>query len=461
MFNRLVYCLVALTMLIGSSAGAWAQERLALIVGNSKYQTLSPLANPSWDAQAVGSLLKSAGFEVTTALDLGQSDMRRKVREFTTALASKGPDSVALVYYAGHGVQIDGQNYLLPVDADIKNVADVPIEAIRLADIMNLLNEAPSKTRIVILDACRNDPFEAIKDKVGRGLAIVNAPAGTVVAYSTSPGSVAYDGETTFSPFTKALIEAAAEPGAGVATVFQNARLAVHKATDGQQTPWEVTALTEPFQFFPGAKAEPLSEKSQDSWKKDLKSRSVEDAYNIVVRQNNITIYQIYLAIFPDGDFSDRIRIITARRLEMLAWYDAVTLNTVEAYQAFLTRYPESDLALTAKRLMERTRLRMTVARNGPGALDIEQSQTNALAPVGNEKEVIKTVVKTRTVIKKVKVPVIKYKTRTVIKKIPVIKYRNVIKRVPVIKYRTIIKKVRVRAPCRCERRKRRTHTLQ
>ncbi|NNE21816.1 MAG: caspase family protein [Rhizobiales bacterium] len=458
MLNRLLYCLVALTMLIGSSTGAWAQERLALIVGNSKYQSLPTLANPSWDVQAIGSLLNSAGFEVTTALDLGQVGMRRKVREFTSALAAKGPDSVALVYFAGHGVQIDGQNYLLPVDAKIKTAADVPLEAVRLADVMNLLNEAPSQTRIVILDACRNDPFDAIKDKIGRGLAIVNAPAGTVVAYSTSPGSVAYDGETTFSPFTKALIEAAAEPGAGVATVFQNARLAVHKATNGLQTPWEVTALTQPFQFFPGTK-KPLSEKSQDAWKNDLRSRSAKDAYDIVVQQNNVTVYQIFLAIFPNGDFSDRIRIITDRRLEMLAWYDAVTLNTIEAYQAFLERYPESDLALTAKRLMERTRARLQVARTGPGALDIENTQTNALAPVGDQKEVIKTVVKVKTVIKKV--PVIKYKTIVKKVRVPVIKYREVIRRVPVIKYRTVVRTVRVPVRCKCHRRQRRTHTLQ
>ncbi|MDH3742085.1 MAG: hypothetical protein OER56_10870, partial [Hyphomicrobiales bacterium] len=140
---------------------------------------------------------------------------------------------------------------------------------------------------------------------------------------------------------------------------------------------------------------------------------------------------------------------------------DAVTLNTIEAYEAFLERYPESDLALTAKRLMERTRLRLEVARTGPGALDIENTQTSALAPVGDEKEVIRTVVKVKTVIKKVKVPVIKYKTIVKKVRVPVIKYREVIRRVPVIKYRTIIKTVRVPVRCKCHRRQRRAHTLQ
>ena len=116
MLNRIVICLVALTLFIGGSAGAWAQERLALIVGNSKYQTLPTLDNPFWDAKAISSLLKSAGFDVTLALDLGRMNMQRAVREFSDKVAGKGADSVALVYFAGHGLQIDGQNFLLPID---------------------------------------------------------------------------------------------------------------------------------------------------------------------------------------------------------------------------------------------------------------------------------------------------------------------------------------------------------
>ena len=204
----------------------------------------------------MGGLLEEAGFEVNLAENLGQEDLRTKVHEFVEEIAGKGEDSVALIYFAGHGVQIDGDNYLVPVDANIENEADVPLEAVRLADIMNELDSVPSKIRIVILDACRNNPFKQISGTTGRGLAIVNAPAGSVVAYSTSPGATAEDGTGSNSPFTAALIKAAKEPGAPISTVFQNVRLAVHEETKGRQTPWEIMALTKQFAFFPGADGE-------------------------------------------------------------------------------------------------------------------------------------------------------------------------------------------------------------
>ena len=195
MISRIIFCFVALTLLAGNSAGAWAEQRLALVVGNASYQAVSPLANPVRDAEVVNALLESAGFDVTIANNLGQTDMRRTIREFAAKLADNGEDTVALVYFAGHGVQIDGQNYLLPVDATVTQESDVAFEAVRLADVMNLLNSGPSKTRIVILDACRNNPFDILKNKIGRGFAMVNAPAGTIVAYSTSPGATAEDGK--------------------------------------------------------------------------------------------------------------------------------------------------------------------------------------------------------------------------------------------------------------------------
>ncbi len=490
MLNRVVFCLFAMTLMVGSSLGAGAEERFALVIGNSKYQTVAKLDNPARDAEAVSGLLRSAGFDVTAALDLGQTDMRRTVRDFAAKLATKGKDTIALIYFAGHGLQIDGQNYLLPVDAKITKQSDVALEAVRLADIMNLLSTIPSNTRIVILDACRNNPFDQIRDKTGRGLAIVNAPAGTLVAYSTSPGAVADDGWTNNSPFAEALIKAASEPGAVIGTVLQNVRLHVHKATKGLQTPWEVTALTKQFQFFEGAAPQPKLDKSEDDWRDDLWSRSPRQAYDIVVQENNVIVYKIFLNLYPQSVWSDRVRVIMERRLEMLAWYDAVTLNSIAAFEAFLNRYPNSDLALAAKRLIERVHQRNALARTSPGALPVG---SNLLEPVIKEvrvpvtrevirevrvpvtreiirevrvpvvKEVIKTVrvpvvtikkvpvVKIKTVIKKVRVPVVKVKT--VIKRVPVVKVKTVVKRirVPVVKIRTVVRRVRV--PCRCTRR--------
>ena len=467
MLNRIIFCFLAFAMLNSASASAWAQERFALVIGNSEYQSVTSLPNPVRDAKAVTDLLRATGFEVTSALNLDQTNLRSVVNDFATKLADKAEDTVALVYFAGHGMQLDGKNYLLPIDAKLTREADVALQAVRLEDVMNVLNTIPSKTRIVILDACRNNPFETASDKSGRGLArvndrsaeaktarglaLVNAPPGTLVAYSTSPGATADDGTGENSPFTAALIEAAKEPGAAIGTVFQNVRLAVHKKTQGRQTPWEVTAITVPFSFIPGDKApvvDQTPEKSDREWRQELRSFTPEQAYETVVVQNNVTVYQIFLAIYPDTQWGQIIQGLMVRRLEMLAWFDAVSLNSEAAFQAFLKLYPNSDLTQTTKRLLKRAQQRSLFAKTSPGAL-----------PVATTPEV-KTVIKQvfvpsppeiKTVIKEVFVkspPEI----RTVIKevRVPVVRVKTVIKRVPVVKVKTVIKRVPVRVPCNC-----------
>jgi Caspase domain len=230
-------------------APALAESRLALVIGNSNYRAVTPLPNPVNDAKAMSGELTSAAFEVTEALDLGQSDMRRAIRDFASKVAAKGPDTVALVFYAGHGVQVDGENFLVPVDARIQRESDIAIESVRLADVMNALASVPSKMRIVILDACRNNPFATSKQT--KGLAIVDAPTGSIVAYSTAPGTEATDGSGADSPYTTAFLEVAKEPHLQIEQLFKQVRLKVHEATKGQQTPWESSSLTSDFWFFP------------------------------------------------------------------------------------------------------------------------------------------------------------------------------------------------------------------
>ncbi len=450
MLKRFALVLVALAALtgLGGASSASAEERFALVVGNSNYQSVAALPNPVNDAKAVSAFLESAGFEVDMALDLSQSDMMRAVQDFADKLADKGEDTVAMAYFGGHGAQIDGENYLLPVDAKITREEDVALAGVRLADLMNKLNALPSKIRIVILDACRNNPFEAISKSTGRGLAIVNAPAGTVVAYSTSPGATAEDGSGDNSPFATALIDAGKKPGAPIEAVLQSVRLTVHKATKGLQTPWEVTALTEPFQFFPGQGGDvlqPAPDRTEAEWKSELRSVSPRDAYDLVVTQDKVVVYQIFVDIYADTSWGRRILALLDRRLEMEAWFDAVTLNTAAAFQAFLKRYPDSDLAPTAKKLTERARSRSIAASDLPGALDVPA--TGEVKTVVNEvvKEVrvplppeIKTVTQEVIkevpfeVVKEVKVPVVKEVVKVV--KVPVVKEVVKVVKVPVIR---------------------------
>ncbi|HKH00793.1 MAG TPA: caspase family protein, partial [Bradyrhizobium sp.] len=203
--------LVAVGILLGSHA-ALAGNRVALVIGQSAYRAVTPLPNPANDAKAISQLLGQAGFEVTSAADLSQNDMRQELADFAGKVAAKGPDTIALVFYAGHGLQIEGENFLVPVDVDPKRETDIPLQGIRLNDVLNMLTSVPSKMRILLLDACRNNPFPEISKAAGRGLAIVDAKTGvpgTFVSFSTSPGAEAEDGNSADSPYTTALLAAA------------------------------------------------------------------------------------------------------------------------------------------------------------------------------------------------------------------------------------------------------------
>ena len=208
-------------------------QRMALVIGNANYQTAPKLANPGNDAQSMSQLLNSAGFEVTKAIDLTRNDMVRVVQDFTAKVAERGPGTVAMIYYAGHGVQIEGENYLLPVDAKISSAYDLDGNSLRLVDLMGTLDAITSRMRIVVLDACRNNPFPEISD-AGRGLAIVDAPNGSIVGYSTSPGMEAADGDGNHSPYTSAFINNAREPNLPIEQLFKRVRLDVNHATRGR-----------------------------------------------------------------------------------------------------------------------------------------------------------------------------------------------------------------------------------
>src|SRR6202158_5436581 len=160
--------MLAAAILLGSHA-AFAENRVALVIGQSAYRAVTALPNPATDAKAMSQLLGDAGFDVTSAADLSQNEMRQTVGEFAAKVAAKGPDTVALVFYAGHGLQIDGENFLVPADVDPKREADIPLQAVRLNDILNTLTSVPSKMRILLLDACRNNPFPNISTTARRG----------------------------------------------------------------------------------------------------------------------------------------------------------------------------------------------------------------------------------------------------------------------------------------------------
>jgi len=245
-FRKVAFGICAGVALLAAAASpAAAGSRLALVLGNGKYQNVPELGNPANDAQDLAQALRSVGFDVIEQRDATRDSMVKAVHDFSDRLA--GAD-VALFFYAGHGLQMNGENYLLPVDAKIQNPSDVRFNTINLTDIQQEM-ESGGRTNIIILDACRNNPFaEALahngRSVPSRGLGRLDAAGeGSLIVYSTQPNNVALDGAGRNSPFTAALLKHVATPGLEVRQMISKVRGDVLQATNRQQTPWDSSSL--------------------------------------------------------------------------------------------------------------------------------------------------------------------------------------------------------------------------
>ncbi|QQO36647.1 caspase family protein [Bradyrhizobium diazoefficiens] len=329
------------------------EQRVALVIGNSNYQNAPQLANPDNDAQSMAQFLNSAGFEVISATDLGQNDMLRVVQDFSAKVSARGPNTVAMVYYAGHGVQLAGENYLVPVDAKVANQTDLVNDSVRLVDVMSTLETIPSRMRIVILDACRNNPFPNVND-AGRGLAIVDAPNGSIVGYSTAPGAEALDGSGGHSPYTQAFLNVAREPNVPIEQLFKRVRLQVNQSTSGAQIPWESSSLTSDFTFFGdtavAANRAPVNAPVVQM-ASNLPSRSTRQAYDYVVSEGRPEYYQEFIQMYPHDPLCDHIRWLLSNLLLSQAWHQAVLANSPIGYKAFYDSYGNSPYAQMALKL--------------------------------------------------------------------------------------------------------------
>jgi uncharacterized caspase-like protein len=247
---RLSLWLAVLITSVALSVAAQAQganpDRVALVIGNSKYTNVDALPNPANDARVIAQTLRDIGFAVTDGYDLSRDAMERQIRTF---LRQSETAQVRLLYYAGHGLQVDDRNYLVPVDTRLERASDLSFETVGLDTIMENL-DSPSRTNIILLDACRNNPFaKAFKGAAGRsfavqrGLAPSNPGGGTLIAFSTKPGAVALDGDGANSPFTEALARHLRTPGLEVRQMLTRVRADVISATRGEQYPWDNSGL--------------------------------------------------------------------------------------------------------------------------------------------------------------------------------------------------------------------------
>ena len=224
-----------------------SEHRVALVIGNGAYERV-PLANPASDARLMSQTLRAAGFDVIEGTDLSRHDMHKAVGRFARRVQAA---DVGLFYYAGHGLQIAGQNYLLPTDAMITQEYDVRVHGLTLSEVIAEMLRARTRVNIVILDACRNNPFESEFRAFSGGLAYVTAPTGTIVAYATAPGKLATDGDQEHSVYTRALAAGMQRRGVKIEDMFKAVRSQVLQHTGGQQQPWESTSLQTDFYFFP------------------------------------------------------------------------------------------------------------------------------------------------------------------------------------------------------------------
>ncbi len=239
-------------------AWVWAQSegaakllrapKLALVIGNSSYKS-SPLKNPANDARAIGEALKSGGFEVTTKLDAPHAELMQAVRAYTQTLAQR--QAVGLFYFAGHGLQLAWRNYMVPVDANVRAVSDIQAQCVELGDLLAGIAKARNPLNVIILDACRDNPFGGLAGVDQKGLSQMDAPQSTLLAYATAPGNVASDGDGANGLYTEHLLREISVPEAKVEDVFKRVRLHVRRRTNGQQIPWESTSLEEDFYFVP------------------------------------------------------------------------------------------------------------------------------------------------------------------------------------------------------------------
>ncbi|MEL6570879.1 MAG: caspase family protein [Pseudomonadota bacterium] len=350
---RLVLAAVFFVLVTGM---AMAQDRLALVVGNAKYTGVQSLKNPVSDAELIASSLEAAGFDVTLIVDADQIRMTQAVANFGRSLRNAGPDATGLFYFAGHGVQSFGRNYLLPVDTELSDPADLDFAALEAQSVLRQMSSARNRTNIVILDACRNNPFDDIPEFGESGLAEMKAPTGTFLAYATGPNEVAFDGEGENSPFTASLAQEITVPGRTIEDVFRAVRIDVLDQTAGAQTTWDTSSLTIEFEFLETEPEDPAVVAAKQLW-------------DSVKATNDPVQVMLYLRGYPESPFTAEARTMLTQLLESelhVSEQDdtaAPQMSSVEEamiaraqasgdvgdYAAYLERFPQGVFAELAR----------------------------------------------------------------------------------------------------------------
>ena len=351
---------------------ALAGKRVALVIGNSAYQHAAALKNPVNDAEAVAETLERLDFEIVKGMDLSHRDFARTISKFAQKV-SKGVD-VALFFYGGHGLQLNGQNYLVPVDAELGSETSLEFEAVRLQTILTLM-ERSQATNLVFLDACRDNPLARNLARtmgtrsvsLGRGLARVETGVGTLIAYSTQPGNVALDGKGVHSPFAKAFLKHAEAPGVEIEGLMRKVRQDVISDTNGAQVPWNHSSLTRKFVFNPAKKVAKVEPKKPEPAPAPTQSATSGG-------KNPVTLQ------------------FDSRALDLAFWTAIQNSKNVSLFEEYLRRYPEGQFAFVAKVRMEELKAAKNESQTSPPpAAPVQQEEAKPPQKVAKVDEATRT----------------------------------------------------------------------
>jgi hypothetical protein len=379
MLRKVLTAFAALAaLLVISCLPAAAQTRVALVIGNAAYPK-GPLQLSLADGGLVAEALTSIGFEIVEGADTNASDMRRLFGEFLDKVNAGGPDTIAFVYYNGYAVQFEGDNYLIPVDAQLNRDSDIPIQGIRLFDFLRPLADAPAAAKIVVLDAARPLPWQIQGGELAAGLGAIEAAPGLLVAFSSAPGIPAEDGQGPYGAYATAIAEMVREPGLDLDTLFARIRLRTNEATGGAQTPWDVSQLQTVVMLVPGQAPPPPPGAPQGLLAppqavagapvvrrpppppQQLQQVGPEAAYAYAVGQDDLDVYTEYVRVYPDSAYTPRVWAMIRARREALLWRRVLIENSPEGYWTYIQRYPNGMYVFDARR-----RLRRIAAADGP-----------------------------------------------------------------------------------------------
>jgi uncharacterized caspase-like protein len=330
------------------------------VVGDGAYAK-GPLATAANDAGLIAQTLQAAGFDVIGARDLDADTLRKSFHDFMGKVRASPADTVAVIYLAGYGVQLSGENYFIPVDSTVNNVTDIPIEGLRISDYTRELAAVPLKASVVILDAARQQPFvEGGPQPLASGLALVDAAPNMLIAFNAAPGTVAPNDTGSYGVYAQSLAEMIRTGGLSLPDVFDRLRLRVSETSKGAQIPWDDQKIQVQFSFFDRGPDAPPVQGSADQVaairQKPIRDLSAQDAYAAALTRDNMQGYEDFLGAYPGDPMARRMRAILAARREAMTWQRTYLTDTPQAYWSYLRRYPDGPHAWDARRRLETLR---------------------------------------------------------------------------------------------------------